>query len=83
MNINIEPLKYTESGPFKLPLYDPEDVEKLEANFKEAIEALTILLKNIERYGIMPEHKRMFLDTYELQINIIEKATGQKWEDMK
>ena len=52
--------------------YADEDVLKLEADYKEAIEALKEICS-----------ERNYYSYYQLEaIAIIEKATGKEWEDI-
>ena len=87
MNINIKPIEKVaiNVNPMYVKVYRDKDVEELEANYKEAINAL----KNIIDYEIYEaiSDKCSTLDIeveiYRKQIAIIEKATGKKWEDLK
>jgi len=59
------------------------EVRTLEANYQEAVEALIDVIQKVDNYVTMPEHKRMFKSHFNKQFRIIEKATGQKWENLK
>ena len=94
MNINIKPLKRyqnsqrgTSNSHTETPLTycNPEDVKKLEADFKEAIETLFSFTsenaKLLESINVtLMDHQ---IAEHIHRIEIIEKATGQKWEDIK
>ena len=78
MNINIKPLKKKNATDgihaVGFEMYDPKAVEKLEADFKEAIEALKEMCIDAE---LLDQGSRF------KGIEIIEKVTDQKWEDIK
>jgi len=89
MNINIKPLNkiIATDGIHAVgfEMYDPKAVEKLEADFKEAIESLFSFTsenaKLLESINVtLMDHQ---IAEHIHRIEIIEKATNQKWEDIK
>ena len=82
MNINIEPLEMETYFDKNNDVYHcclGYKVRKLEADFKEAIEAL------VEYHQIQETYLSVMDASFERWNKItpiIEKATGQNWEDM-
>jgi len=94
MNINIKPLNkiITTDGIHAVgfEMYDPKAVEKLEADFKEVVEKLYKLtiesINNSWEIAISKHHdnpKNYAHYQNKEYMATIEKATGQKWEDIK
>ena len=88
MNINIKPLNkiIATDGIHAVgfEMYDPKAVEKLEADFKEAIEALVAIKVNLNSIDDAETNLQAIayiLSSAKLAKDQIEKATGQKWED--
>lgn len=62
----------------ELAIYNPIDVKELEEKYKELLEDRIAILKGINlKLGVT---RFMFL--YEDDINMIERYTGLKWEDI-
>jgi len=61
------------------------DTRDLEEEFQEVLDALKTSTKKMLKYGEQFTDPRfnIFLNNAEINICIIEKATGKKWEDIK
>ena len=89
MNINIKPLDRSTSGEIVDSVFK-KDLNKLEADFKEVVEKLYKLtiesINNSWEIAISKHHdnpKNYAHYQNKEYMATIEKATGQKWEDIK
>jgi len=86
MNINIKPIEKVaiNLNPMYVKAYRDKDIEELEQNYKEAIEALySFTLNNaklLESINVTLMDDQIAEHIH--RIEIIEKATGQSWEEI-
>ena len=90
--MNIKPLEehmityfHIDDSNKKVPLfryYQPKDVRKLEADYKLSLIALYNSLIDLEFYYNLANTETLFIEAYKIKIAIIEKATGQSWEEI-
>ena len=60
-----------------------KEIRNLEANYKEAIEALKdLVIVSMARYRDIYSNPNDLIDIYSDQIDIIEKATGKSWKEL-
>ena len=84
-NLGIKPIDRRNmwAGTFQKLMCDNEPVEKLEADYKEAIEAIETQTKLWE-IMVRSYPDKFYKDKrYYKNIKIIEKAYGESWEDIR
>jgi len=83
--MNIKPIRsyLTRLNKLTTKACFESEVRELEANYKEAIECLRELtLESMSRYEHLYTKVEDLIDIYSDQFDIIEKATGKKWEEL-
>lgn len=89
--MNIKPIEIREFyySIIKDPVYvvRPNKVRQLEANYKEAIELLNILTQNyiskLKMEYAAAKTPAQINKFFTEEIRLIEKATGEKWEELR
>jgi len=72
-----KPIEEFKTVNYHTPLCLLSDTRKLEEEFQEVLDALCEYTIDLENSG------RKYLGRWKDNIAIIEKATGEKWEDIK
>ena len=84
--MNIKPIEVHRmmDGVYSRAMCKTSEVRELEANYKEAIECLIETTNSMIKYGEQFTDPRFnkFLKDIEINVGIIEKATGKKWEEL-
>ena len=84
--IDIKPIKSWTSPSgyyYGKSMCDGSEVRELEADYKEAIEALKdLVIVSMARYRDIYSNPNDLIDIYSDQIDIIEKATGKSWKEL-
>lgn len=85
--MEIKPIKkiWTTDGVHvvQIKIYDPHEVRQLEANYKEAIEALVELHKRFDVSKSWGNFDAKYYAFMQITRPIIEKAYGESWEDIR
>ena len=78
-----KPIEEFKTVNYHTPLCLLSDTRKLEEEFQEVLDALKNLMKGVDKLPPLTAIENLLTEQWKECIEVIEKATGEKWSNIK